>query len=63
MAVLKKETYKDHGYEFVFLQVGSIQMKIEPTKASIGNYLDLAPDLKILDQYKVHVSTNTTVYN
>ena len=42
----KKEKYEDCGYDFEFLGLRSIQINIEPTKASIGSYKDLTPDLK-----------------
>ena len=42
----KKEIYEGYGYDFEFLGIRSIQLNIEPTKASIGSYIDLPPDLK-----------------
>ena len=42
----EKEIYDDYGYDFEFLGLRSIQINIEPTKASIGSYIDLPPDLK-----------------
>ena len=42
----EKETYEVYGYDFEFLGLWSIQTNIEPTKASIGSYIDLPPDLK-----------------
>ena len=42
----EKEIYKGYGYDFEFLGIRSIQLNIEPTKASIGSYIDLPPDLK-----------------
>ena len=42
----EKETYENYGYDFEFLGIRSIQLNIEPTKASIGSYIDLPPDLK-----------------
>ena len=42
----EKETYEGYGYDFEFLGLRSIQMNIEPIKASIGSYIDLPPDLK-----------------
>ena len=42
----EKETNEGYGYEFEFLGLRSIQIKIEPTKASIGSYIDLPPNLK-----------------
>ena len=42
----EKETYEDYGYDLEFLGIRSIQLNIEPTKASIGSYIDLPPDLK-----------------
>ena len=41
----EKEIYEGYGYDFDFLG-RSIQLNIEPTKASIGSYIDLPPDLK-----------------
>ena len=41
----KKEIYEGYGYDFEFLGIRSIQLNIEPTKASIGSYIDLPPDL------------------
>ena len=40
------EMYEGYGYGLEFLGLGSIQINIEPTKASIGSYIDLPPDLK-----------------
>ena len=42
----EKEIFEGYGCDFEFLGLRSIQIKIEPTKASIGSYIDLAPDLK-----------------
>ena len=42
----KKELYEGSGYDFEFLGLRSIQLNIEPTKASNGSYIELLPDLK-----------------
>ena len=42
----EKEIYKGYGYDFEFLGIKGIQLNIEPTKASIGSYIDLPADLK-----------------
>ena len=42
----EKEIYEGYSYDFEFLGLRSIQINIEPTKASIGSYIDLPPDLK-----------------
>ena len=42
----EKEIYEVYGYDFKFLGLRSIQINIEPIKASIGSYIDLPPDLK-----------------
>ena len=42
----EKETYEGYGYGLEFLGIRSIQLNIEPTKASIGTYMDLPADLK-----------------
>ena len=42
----EKEIYEGYGYDSEFLGLRSIQINIEPTKASIGSYIDLPPDLK-----------------
>ena len=42
----EKEIYENYGYDFEFLGIRSFQLNIEPTKASIGSYIDLPPDLK-----------------
>ena len=42
----EKAIYEGFGYDFEFLGLRSIQIKIEPIKASIGSYIDLPPDLK-----------------
>ena len=42
----EKEIYEGYGYDFEFLGIRSIQLNIEPTKASIGSCIDLPPDLK-----------------
>ena len=39
----EKEIYESYGYDFEFLALGSIRLNIEPTKASIGSYIDLPP--------------------
>ena len=47
----EKEIYEGYGYDFEFLGLRSIQINIEPTKASIGSYIDLPPISKTLSQY------------
>ena len=42
----EKETYERYGYDFEFLGMRSIQLNIEPTKASIGTHIDLPADRK-----------------
>ena len=42
----QKEINEGYGYDFEFLGLRSIRINIERTKASIGNYIDLPPDLK-----------------
>ena len=42
----EKEIYEGYCYDFEFLGLRSIQLNIEPIKASIGIYIDLPPDLK-----------------
>ena len=42
----EKEINEGYGYDFEFLGIRSIQLNLEPTKASIGSYIDLPPDLK-----------------
>ena len=42
----EKEIYEGFSYDFEFLGVKSIQINIEQTKASIGSYIGLPPDLK-----------------
>ena len=42
----EKEIYEGYGYDFEFLGLRSIQLNIEPIKASIGIHIDLPPDLK-----------------
>ena len=44
MLNFEKEIYQGYGYDFLGLR--SIQINIEPTKASIGSYIDLPPNLK-----------------
>ena len=44
--IFEKEIYEGFGYDFELLGLRSIQINIEPTKASIGSYIDLPPDLK-----------------
>ena len=43
---IEKEIYEVYGYHFESLGLRSFQLNIEPTKASIGSYIDLTPDLK-----------------
>ena len=47
----EKKIYEGYGYDFDFLGLRSIQINIEPTKASIGSYFDLPPISKTLNQY------------
>ena len=35
----EKEIYEGYGYDFEFLGLRSIEINIEPTKASIGSYI------------------------
>ena len=42
----EKETYEGYGYDFEFLGIRSIQLNIEPTKASFGTHIDFPVDLK-----------------
>ena len=42
----EKQIYEGYGYDFEFLGIRRIQLFIEPTKASIGSYIDLPQDLK-----------------
>ena len=42
----EKEICEGYGYDFEIRGLRSIQLNIEPTKASIGSYIDLPPDLK-----------------
>ena len=42
----EKEKYEGYGYDFEFLRLRSFQINIEPSKASMGSYIDLPPDLK-----------------
>ena len=42
----EKEIYEGYVYDFEFLGLRSIQIIFEPTKASIGSYIDLYRDLK-----------------
>ena len=42
----EKKIYQGYDYDFGFLRLRSIQIIIEPTKSSIGSYIDLPPDLK-----------------
>ena len=42
----EKEIYEGYGYDFEFFGIRSIQLNIEPTKASIGTHMDLPADLK-----------------
>ena len=41
----EKEINEDYIYDFEFIGLRSIQISIEPTKASIGSYIYLPPDL------------------
>ena len=42
----EKEIYEGYGYDFEFLGIRSIQLNIEPTKASIVTHIDLPANLK-----------------
>ena len=39
----EKEIYEGYGYDYEFLGLRSIQIIIEPTKASVGSYIDSPP--------------------
>ena len=41
-----EEIYEGYDYDFEFLGIRSIQLNIEPTKASIDTHIDLPADLK-----------------
>ena len=47
----EKEIHEGYCYDFQFLGLRSIQINIEPIKASIGGYIDLPPISKTLNQY------------
>ena len=47
----EKEIYEGYGSAFDFLGLRSLQINIEPTKASIGSYIDLPPISKTLNRY------------
>ena len=42
----EKEIFEGYGYDFEFLGLRSIQLNIEPIRASFGIYIDLPPNLK-----------------
>ena len=42
---MKRIIYEGYGYDFEFLGLRIFQIKVEPTKASIGSYIDLPADL------------------
>ena len=42
----ENEKYVGYGYDFDIPGLRSIQLNIEPTKASIGSYIDLPHDIK-----------------
>ena len=48
---LNGKTLKKKYTKVMFLGLRSIQINIEPTKASIGSYIDLPPISKTLNQY------------
>ena len=56
----EKEIYEGYGYDFEFFGIRSIQLNIEPTKGSIGSYIDLPPDLK---NYKSILNIRSYKYN
>ena len=43
---IEKNINEGHGHDFEFLGLRSLQLNIEPTKASTGSYIELPPDLK-----------------
>ena len=47
----ENKIHEGYGYDFEFLALRCIQIIIEPTKASIGSYIDLPPISKTLSQY------------
>ena len=59
----EKEIYEGYGYDFEFLGLRSIQINIEPTKASIGSYIDSPPISKTLNQYWIYAIPNITSCN
>ena len=42
----EKEFYEGHGHDFEFLGLRRIHINFEPTKTSIGSYIDLPPHFK-----------------
>ena len=48
----EKERYEDYGYDFECLGLRSIQINIEPDKASNGSYVDFLPPIsRTLNQF------------
>ena len=54
------ETYEVYGYDFEFLGLRSTEINVEPTKVSIGSYIDLPPDLK---NYESVLNIRKSKYN
>ena len=56
----EKKTYEVYGYDFEFLGLRNTQINIEPTKVSVGSYIDLPPDLK---NHKSVLNIRNSEYN
>ena len=45
-----KETYEGYGYDYEFIGISDVQLRLERTKPSLGSYTELPPRQKVKQQ-------------
>ena len=53
-----RETYEGYGYDYEFLGITDIQLKIERTKPSLGLYVELPPNLRTRPKAILNIKSN-----
>ena len=56
-----RETYEGYGYDYEFIGITDMQIKIERTKPSLGSYTELPPDLR--DKTKAILNIRSNKFN
>ena len=56
-----RETYKGYGYDYEFIGITDMQIKIERTKTSFGSYTELPPGLR--DKAKAILNIGSNKFN